>query len=265
MAWDRLGDIVVHHDSGGSRTAPTLVLVNSLGTDFRVWDPLLPHLGDRFRTIRYDKRGHGLTDATPGPYAIHELAADLARLLDHLVVRDAIVCGLSIGGMIAQALTQARPDLVGRLVLMDTAHRIGTAAMWNERMEAIRDGGIAGIADAILTRWFSPTFHRNRVDELAGWRNMLTRTPVEGYLGCCAAIRDADLTAAARAIEVPTLCLVGDQDGSTPPDLVAELAALIPGSRCVTIAGAGHLPGVEQPAAVAAIMHSFLEETGLGR
>ena len=265
MAWDRLGDIVVHHESGGSRAAPTLVLVNSLGTDFRVWDPLLPYLGEHYRTVRYDKRGHGLTDATPGDYAIQGLAADLARLLDHLGVREAIVCGLSIGGMIAQALVATRPDLVGRLILMDTAHRIGTAAMWNERIGAIRDGGIAGIADAILTRWFSPAFHRDRAAELAGWRNMLTRTPVDGYLGCCAAIRDADLTNAARAIEVPTLCLVGDQDGSTPPDLVAELAALIPGSRCVTIAGAGHLPGVEQPAAVAAIMHSFLEETGLGR
>ena len=265
MAFERLDDIVVHHEVTGRAGAPALVLVNSLGTDLRVWSALVPRLAERFRLVRYDKRGHGLTDATPGDYAIQGLAADLAQLLDHLGIREAIVCGLSIGGMIAQQLAADRPDLVCGLVLMDTAHRIGTAAMWNERMGAIRDGGIAGIADAILTRWFSPAFHRDRAGELAGWRNMLTRTPVDGYLGCCAAIRDADLTEAARAIGVPTLCLVGDQDGSTPPDLVAELAALIPGSRCVTIAGAGHLPGVEQPAAVAAIMHSFLEETGLGR
>ena len=132
-------------------------------------------------------------------------------------------------GMIAQALARARPDLVRGLVLMDTAHKIGTAEMWNERIAAIRAGGIASIADAILARWFSPAFHRDQPAELAGWRNMLTRTPVEGYLGCCAAIRDADLTEAARGLAVPTLCMVGDQDGSTPPELVAELAGLVPG------------------------------------
>ncbi len=165
--------------------------------------------------------------------------------------------------MIAQALAAARPDLVRGLVLMDTAHRIGTDAMWNERIAAIRSGGIAGIADAILTRWFSPAFHRDRPAELAGWRNMLTRTPLEGYLACCAAIRDAELSEAARGISVPTLCMVGDQDGSTPPEVVGELARLVPGSRLVTIEGAGHLPCVEQPDATAAAISGFLAETGL--
>jgi 3-oxoadipate enol-lactonase len=147
---------------------------------------------------------------------------------------------------------------------MDTAHKIGTPEMWGERIAAIRSGGIASIADAILTRWFSPGFHAQRAAELAGWRNMLTRTPVEGYLGCCAAIRDADLTAAAQALAVPTLCMVGDLDGSTPPALVAELAGIVPGASLVTITGAGHLPCVEQPEAVAAAMLGFFEETRLG-
>jgi 3-oxoadipate enol-lactonase len=264
MAFERLGDIVVHHETAGRSDAPLLVLVNSLGTDLRVWDALLPRLGGRLRTVRYDKRGHGLTDATPGPYAMGQLADDLARLLDGRREKQVIVCGLSIGGMIAQALASARPDLVRGLVLMDTAHKIGTPEMWGERIAAIRAGGIAGIADAILTRWFSPGFHAQRSAELAGWRNMLTRTPVEGYLGCCAAIRDADLTAAARGLAVPTLCMVGDLDGSTPPDLVAELTALVPGARLVTITGAGHLPCVEQPEAVAGAMLGFFEETRLG-
>lgn len=263
MAFDRLGDIVVHHAQDGSGDTPSLVFVNSLGTDLRVWDTLLPSFTSGFHCLRYDKRGHGLTDGTAGPYAMDLLAADLASFLDARGVGEAVVCGLSIGGMIAQALAAARPDLVRGLVLMDTAHRIGTAAMWNERMAAIRAGGIAGIADAILVRWFSPAFHRDRAIELAGWRNMLTRTPVEGYLGCCAAIRDADLTDAARGISVPTLCLVGDQDGSTPPEVVGELSRLIPGSRLVAIEGAGHLPCVEQPDAVAAAMLAFLHENRL--
>ena len=264
MPFDRLGDIVVHHETAGPDGAPLLVLVNSLGTDLRVWDALLQLLADRFQTLRYDKRGHGLTDATPGPYTIGALAGDLARLLDARQARQAVVCGLSIGGMIAQALASARPDLVRGLVLMDTAHKIGTAEMWGERMAAIRAGGIASIADAILVRWFSPDFHAHRAAELAGWRNMLSRTPVEGYLGCCAAIRDADLTATTRALSVPTLCMVGDMDGSTPPDLVAELAGLLPNAKLATIAGAGHLPCVEQPTTVADAMLGFFEETHLG-
>jgi 3-oxoadipate enol-lactonase len=263
MAFERLGDIVVHCQESGPATAPLLVLANSLGTDLRVWDALLPRLHRRFRVLRYDKRGHGLTDATPGPYAIRQLAEDLARLLDARAATGAVVCGLSIGGMIAQALVSMRPDLVRGLVLMDTAHKIGTPDMWAERIAAIRAGGIASIADAILARWFTPEFHRDREAELAGWRNMLSRAPVDGYLGCCAAIRDADLTAAARAVAVPTLCMVGEMDGSTPPDLVADLARLVPGARFVTIAGAGHLPCVEQPDAVASAMLGFFEETHL--
>ena len=170
MPFDRLGDIVVHSDEAGPPDATLLVLVSSLGTDLRVWDRLLPLLGDRFHVLRYDKRGHGLTDATPGPYAIEQLAGDLARLLDARQATGAVVCGLSIGGMIAQALASTRPDLVRGLVLMDTAHKIGTPEMWSERIAAIRAGGIASIADSILTRWFSPGFHaqpRGRARRLA--------------------------------------------------------------------------------------------------
>jgi 3-oxoadipate enol-lactonase len=264
MAFDRIGDIVVHHQQAGPADAPLLVFANSLGTDLRVWDALLPRFADRLCCLRYDKRGHGLTDATPGPYTIDALAEDLAALLDAQGARQVLVCGLSIGGMIAQALAASRPDLVRGLALMDTAHRIGTAALWNDRMSAIREGGIAGIADAILVRWFSPAFHRDRPAELAGWRNMLVRTPLEGYLGCCAAVRDADLTATTRRLTLPFLCMVGDQDGSTPPELVAEMAALVPNARLVTIAGAGHLPCVEQPDAVAEAMLGFFLENGLG-
>ena len=113
MAFTRLEDITVHHaSSGGAAGSPALVCVNSLGTDLRIWDDLVPYFADRFQVIRYDLRGHGLTDATLGPYAIEGLAADLARLLDRLAVRDALICGLSIGGMVAQRLATAHPELV---------------------------------------------------------------------------------------------------------------------------------------------------------
>ena len=263
MSFIRVDDLVVHYADTGPAEAPVLVLVNSLGTDLRVWDALVPELATRFRLVRYDKRGHGLTDATPEPYRMAQLAQDLAGLLDALEIKSAIVCGLSIGGMIAQSLAATRPDLVRGLVLMDTAHKIGTPERWAERIAAIRAGGIASIADNILVRWFSPAFHEERQVELAGWRNMLCRVPLDGYLGCCAAIRDADLTATTAALTVPTLCMVGDCDGSTPPALVAELAALVPGARLVTISGAGHLPCVERSEAVFGAMRAFLRESGL--
>jgi 3-oxoadipate enol-lactonase len=263
MAFTRLGEIVVHHETAGAPGAPVLVLANSLGTDLRVWDPLLPHFADRFRLVRYDLRGHGLTDQTPGPYTIAGLAADLARLLDHLEISTALLCGLSIGGMIAQELAVARPDLIRALVLMDTAHKIGTAATWQQRIDAVAQDGIASISDAILERWFAPAFHAGRADELAGYRNMLTRTPAPGYVACCAAIRDADLTGTAARIGQPTLCLAGDADGATPPDLVCELASLVSGARFQLVAEAGHLPCVEQPLAVARAMQAFIEENAL--
>ncbi|MEK0084625.1 3-oxoadipate enol-lactonase [Benzoatithermus flavus] len=258
----RSGDIVVHHALSGDGRGRPLVLVNSLGTDLRVWDALLPALERSFRVIRYDKRGHGLTDLSPGPYTIPQLASDLERLLDALDVRGAIVVGLSIGGMIAQQLAVGRPDLVAGLVLMDTSHKIGTAETWQQRIDAVRTGGIASIADAILERWFARAFRERHPDELAGWRNMLIRTPVEGYLGCCAAIRDADLGLSTAALRLPALCLVGEEDGATPPALVLELARLIPDAAYVTVPEAGHLPCVEQPDRVAQVIRTFLEEKG---
>jgi 3-oxoadipate enol-lactonase len=266
MAFRRVGDIVVHHDDApaGDTRLPTLVLANSLGTDLRVWDALVPHLRHGFRLVRYDKRGHGLTDLTPGPYAMDGLARDLAGLLDALGTGPVIVCGLSIGGMIAQALAASRPDLVRGLVLMCTAHRIGTAETWQQRIEAVRSPrGIDGIADAVLERWFGRAFREGRPEDLAGWRNMLTRTPVEGYAACCAAIRDADLTEGTRSLRVPTLCIAGEEDGATPPALVRELAGLVAGSRYVEVRGAGHLPCVQEPAVVAGAILRFVEEAGV--
>lgn len=263
MGFVKANGIVLHHALDGNPAAPTLVFSNSLGTDFRIWDRVAARLGDRVRLIRYDSRGHGLSQCPPGPYAIGENVADLAALLDHLDVSGAVVVGLSVGGMIAQGLSAARPELVQGLVLCDTAHRIGPPEMWNERMAAIRQGGIEALAEPILERWFSQTFRRERPEELAGWRAMLTRTPLEGYLGTCAAIRDGDLSAAARAISVPCLCAVGSEDGATPPDLVRSLAGLITGARFQLVHGVGHLPCIEAPDLLAQMIIDFMAEANL--
>ena len=205
----RLDQVSLHVAEAGNPDGPPVVFANSLGTDLRVWDPVLPYLPAGFRYIRYDKRGHGLSDSVPGPWRIEDLADDLAGLLDRLGVRSAAVVGLSVGGLIAQALAARRPDLVRVLVLSDTAPKIGTAEAWNDRIAAVESQGIAAIADAILERWFSPGF-RAEEPALALWRNMLTRSPVAGYVATCGAIRDADLTESTRTLRLPTLAMVGD-------------------------------------------------------
>ena len=260
-----LGGLTVHYADSGSHDAPPLVFANSLGTDLRIWDRVLALLQGRFRTIRYDLRGHGLSDAPPGPYDLPTLVDDLAGLLDFLQVRGATVCGLSVGGLIAQGLYHSRPDLVAALMLCDTGARIGDDAMWDQRMAAIAAGDIDALAEPILERWFSASLLASQPVEVQGWRNMLVRTPRTGYLGTCAALRSSDLTAATRDIKVPTLCLCGDQDGATPPQLVRALADMIPGAKFELIDQAGHLPCIEQPAAFAAHVLRFTKQQNPGR
>lgn len=259
-----LNGTLLHVREDGPADGPPLVFSNSLGTDLRVWDALLPLLPPGLRVIRYDKRGHGLSACPPAPYHMRELVADAAALMDSLGVRDAVFVGLSIGGIIAQGLAAERPELVRAMVLMDTAAKIGTEAMWAERVAAVRAGGIDAIADAILERWFSRRFRAERPAELAGWRHMLTRTPAEGYIGCCEAIAQTDLLESTSRLRLPTLALAGDEDGATPPDLVAETAALVPGSRFQLIRGAGHLPCVEAPGEVASLLAEFFAAAGPG-
>ncbi|WP_157016989.1 3-oxoadipate enol-lactonase [Mesorhizobium xinjiangense] len=260
MAFVRANGVVVHYEDTGGGDRPTLVFSNSLGTDFRIWDALIGQLGGDYRIVRYDKRGHGLSEATPAPYRMDDHIGDIESLLSHLGVSSCAIVGLSVGGVIAQGLAARRPDLVKALVLMDTAHRIGTAAMWNQRIDAVMTNGIAPIADAIMERWFTPAYRTPDNPDYVGYLAMLTRTTADGYAGTCAALRDADFTESTRALKLPALCIAGDQDGSTPPDLVRSTSELIEGSRFEVIADAGHLPCIEQPRATAALVAGFLKD-----
>lgn len=260
MAFARVNGIVIHHELRGRTDGPTVVFANSLGTDFRIWDRVTSLLDADFRVVLYDKRGHGLSDATPAPYAMTDHVHDLAALLEHLGIARTAVVGLSVGGMIAQGIAAMRPDLVTALVLCDTAHKIGTDELWNARIDAVTKNGIASLADGIMERWFTPSYRRADNADYAGYVNMLVRQPAEGYAGTCAALRDADLTESTRALKLPTLLLVGDQDGSTPPELVRSTAELISGSRFEVVKDAGHLPCIEQPAATARLIRDFLIE-----
>ena len=260
MAFIRANGIVLHHQVLGRPDGPALVFINSLGSDFRIWQDVAPAFLESCRVVLYDKRGHGLSDAPPAPYTLDDHTSDLLALLDRLGIESAALVGLSVGGMIAQRMAVRAPRRVRALALCCTAARIGTAETWAERIAAVERGGIEAIVEAVLQRWFTPLFRETRPDDCAGWRNMLVRTPAHGYAGTCAAIRDADLTADAARIAAPTLCVAGDQDGSTPADLVRGTADLIPGARFELIGSAGHIPCVEQPAVLARLIGHHLRE-----
>ena len=255
-----LGDLKVHYRIDGNPDGRPVVFANSLGTDLRLWDQILPLLPKGLKYIRYDKRGHGLSELTPAPYSMGTLVRDVERLMDHLEVRDALFVGLSIGGMIAQGLAVKRPDLVRAMVLSNTAAKIGQPAMWDDRIAAVRAGGIEALADAIMERWFSAPFRKT--EEFHAWRNMLVRQPAEGYIGCSAAISGRDFYTPTSGLRLPTLGIAGSDDGSTPPDLVRETVDLIPGSQFHLIRKAGHLPCVEQPEEYAAVLTRFMQDVG---
>ena len=256
-------DGVIHHvDVSGPAGGRPVLFINALGADLRMWAPLLAHLPAGLRLIRYDMRGHGLSDCPPGPYAMDDLVADAAHLLDRLGAGGAVVVGLSIGGMVAQGLAARRPDLVRGLVISNSAARIGTPGQWRERIAQVERAGVGALAEGVLARWFTAGF-RERAD-IALWRHMLARQTAAGYAACAAALAGADLTETTRGLALPVLVIAAERDGSTPPDLVRATADLIPGARFELIEGAGHLPHVERPEAYGRLLSDFVLDLGDG-
>ena len=235
MAYAMCNGVLLRYEHEGPDGAPTIVFSNSLGTDLSLWDGVIQRIRGKARTLRYDKRGHGLSDAPKAPYTVDDHVDDLISLLDHCGIGPAIVCGLSVGGQIAQRLAAREPQRVTGLILCDTGAQIGNDELWNTRIETAQTTGIAAMADAVMERWFTGPFREHEKDTVAGCRNVLTRTSPDGYAGTCAALRDADLTGDARGISVPTLCLVGDSDLATPPELVRALSGLIEGAEFAEI------------------------------
>jgi len=253
----QLADVCIHALAEGppptADTAPVLML-HSIGTNLHLFDPQATALARNHRVIRMDLRGHGLSDAPTGEYSMPVLAGDALALLDALGVRRAHVVGVSIGGRIAQQMAAEAPDRVASLVLIDTAAEFAPASMWQQRMELVREKGMAGLADAVMARWVVD-------DSLAssrGLRRMLLATDPVGYAGCAAALRDARAADVAGRIACPTTVIVGDRDVATPPDVAAALRDMIPGAALVTIPEAAHLPNLEHAHAVNdAVLHHF--------
>jgi 3-oxoadipate enol-lactonase len=260
MRFIEANEITLHIRQEGNATGETLVFVNSLGTDLRIWDAVIDSLLTDYNMIRYDKRGHSLSDCPKTPYTIRDHTDDLAGLLDVLNIENVVLVGISVGGLIAMDFAVQHPEAVQALIVCDSLPKIGTGEMWNERINTLRQGGMASLGDTILTRWFAPSYKEQYPSEYRGYYNMLTRMPITGYTGTCEAIRDTDLTEAVQHIQCPTLLLCGAEDVSTPPLLMKGLTDLIPNARYVEIEAAGHLPCIENPQAVVTAIQSFLKD-----
>jgi len=241
----------------GPPDAPVVVLSNSLGTNFSLWDDQMPALTARFRVLRYDTRGHGSSPMTAGTYSIAMLAHDVLVLLDAFQIERAHFCGLSLGEMTGIWLGVHASERIDRLLLANTAPRIGTAATWNARIDTVRQGGMEAIADAVLERWFTAGFRARAPDAVGRIGAMLATTPPEGYVACCAAIRDADLWPGIGGIRCPTLVIAGTHDAATPPAEGRQMAERIAGARYVEL-DAAHISNVEAAARFTAEAMTFL-------
>jgi 3-oxoadipate enol-lactonase len=258
MPFANAGDLRVHYLFGGPAGAPVLVLSNSLGADLSMWEPQMLELKKSFRVLRYDTRGHGRTSLTDGPYAIEQLARDVLRLLDALGFGRVHFCGLSMGGKIGIWLGAHAPKRIEKLVLCNTGARIGTAEGWNARIQRVRDLGMKGIAAAVTERWFTAGFREQSPGVVARAQAMIEKTPPEGYVACCAAIRDSDQSAEVVAsIRAPTLVIAGRHDPATPPADGRALADAIAGARYVELPAA-HLSNIEASGQFTAEVSAFL-------
>lgn len=241
----------------GPEDAPVLLLSNSLGTDMHMWDPQVPAFSEHFRVLRYDSRGHGGSESPAGGYSMDRLGRDAVLLLDAVGVARAEFCGLSMGGMVGQWLGVRAPERVGKLILANTSAYMGPPSGWQSRIEAVRANGMAPLADASIARWFTPEFPARAPEAVAPIRDMLLACDVQGYAGCCAAIRDMDLRPSAALIAPPTLVIAGRQDPSTSVEDGRWLADAAKDGRLVEI-DAAHLSNVEKPNEFQAAALDFL-------
>ena len=252
--------ISINYQVDGPEGAPVVTMSHSLATTLSMWDPQMAPLTEKYRVIRYETRGHGDTDAPDGPYSLEMLATDVRRMLAELGVERTHWVGLSMGGMIGQTLALTHPELFLSLSLCDTSSRIPAeaASAWDERIGVAGSDGMGALVDGTIDRWFTPPFRAARPDVVDPVRDMIRNTPSAGYIGCCHAIRDLDLTDRLSAIEIPTLIVVGEDDPGTPVAASEAIHEQIAGSELVVLKSAAHLSNLEQPDAFNEALLSFL-------
>jgi 3-oxoadipate enol-lactonase len=247
----------ISYSVDGPLDRPVLLFINSIGTTRDLWQAQIPALIGTYRLIRYDARGHGSSSVPAGNYSIEQLGKDALAILDAEDVAQAHVCGISLGGITAMWLGIHAPGRVSSLVLANTSARIGTVQSWTDRIALVQDRGMPGVAELAMKTWFTPAFHQQRPAIVANFRTMVESCPAAGYLGCCAALRDEDLSQAISKISCPVLVIAGHTDVPTPPEALAFIHQQIKGSKMLTL-DAAHLSNVEQADEFTSAVMGFL-------
>lgn len=238
-------------------TGPWLVLCNSLGTDLHMWDSQVAAFAARFRVLRYDRRGHGRSTSAPPPYSLEDLGADVVALFNALGIEQAHFCGLSIGGLVGQWLAIHASDRIDKLVLCATAARIGTYESWQGRVEHVRSAGLSGLVEATAERWFTPEFRARQPDVVQGILDTFAAVSPAGYIGCCAALADADLRAEVSRISRPVFAVSGAGDSVCSPSDMETLANDVQDGRHLSLPG-HHIVNVESAEAFNDAVLAFL-------
>lgn len=237
----------LHYRFDGPETGGVVLFSNSLATDFTMWDDQVPALHEAgYRILRYDTRGHGRSAVPSGPYSIDMLARDVLSLMDTLGLAKVHFCGLSLGGMTGQMLGATYGERFRSLILCDTSAHMPPPEQWNERIALIQKSGTEPVVDTAIDRWFTKGGQERLKDAVEKCRQMIRNTPPNGYCGCCAAIRDLDLREAIRAISIPTLVVVGEQDPATTVEAAQFIHQSIATSTLKVIPDAAHLVNMEQ-------------------
>jgi 3-oxoadipate enol-lactonase len=250
-------DIAYRFD--GPQDAPVLLVANSLMANGSMWDGNIAALADRYCVLRYDKRGHGGSGLSAGPYTIAQLADDAISLLDNLGIQNAHFMGLSIGGMIGQQLGARYPERILSLSLCNTASEMPPRSLWEERFEIARTQGIAGLVDGTIKRWFTAPFIERAPQEIEKVRQMILGTNVDGYIACGSAVRDMAQSTMLLRIKAPTLVLAGRDDPACTVDQGIVLHRLIGHSKMVILEEAAHLSNIEQPEAFNKTVRQFID------
>lgn len=247
----------LHYELSGSADQDVLVLVHSLGSSLHMWDQVLPALEKSHRVLRYDMRGHGQSSAPPGPYSIEALGGDLLFLLNDLGLDLVNLCGLSLGGLVTMWIAIHAPERVHRIVLANTAARIGSPESWDQRIAAVQTAGMRLLADATIERWFTPAYLDQHAVEMEFMRGMIASTDPDAYAACCGVLRDIDLRSELGAIKAPCLVITGTHDPATPPSDGRALHSALRNSSYVEL-DASHLSACERHEEFAGAVLSFL-------
>jgi 3-oxoadipate enol-lactonase len=252
--------ILMNYELSGRADGPVVAFSHSLASSTIMWEPQLEALEPGWRVLRYDTRGHGGSEPVQGPYSFELLADDLVGLLDALSIRKVHFVGLSMGGMIGQALGLHHAGRLLSLALCDTSPASPPEARraWAERIEQVRAEGLAPQLEPTMQRWFTPDYLKRESPMLDRIRRQFLATPFNGYAGCAQAIMSLDNLDRLGRITTPTQVVVGEQDPGTPVSAARAIQERIAGARLAVIPAARHLPNVEQAGAFNQVLLDFL-------